>query len=141
MPWKFPGSFSSQVAPPGPVDETALHRQSMRGKAGMRFCSIVSIVRSTPRKWHAKDQGLKGVKLHARTGGRPWAGLRTAMDLVCWRTHQASMGEALQTQLQVFNHQVSFRGGGAEDLIQSGPGESPRLAITHRKLLHFFLKY
>ena len=56
------------------MDETALHRQRMQGKAEMRFCSIVSIVRSTPRKSHAKEQGLKGVKLHARTSGRPWVG-------------------------------------------------------------------
>jgi len=49
-----------------------LHRQRTPAKAGMRFCNIVSIVRSTPRKQRVKETGLKGIKLHARTGGRPW---------------------------------------------------------------------
>lgn len=38
--------------------------------------------------------------------------LRRAMKPVCWHAHKARMGEALQMQLNVCNHQVSFWGRG-----------------------------
>lgn len=74
MPWKFPESSSSQETMQGPVDETALHRQRGRGKSGIQFGSIVSLVKSIPKKMTCKEQGLRAAKLPAGTGGRAWAG-------------------------------------------------------------------
>lgn len=72
LPWKFPESCSKQAAPPGLEDEIALHGQRMVGKVRMRFCNIISIIRSTSKELHEKEQGQESVKLHTRASGRPW---------------------------------------------------------------------